>query len=173
VADAGARARLGSPLQYGNFTRRGISRQDRIDQSADFDRLRGLCGSGAKPGAKPRHCPTCGGHGRVRAQQGFFAIERTCPIAMGAAKSSTTHANPAAVRAVSQSSAASPSIFRQASRTERGSVLAAKARPEQKVVQPAILHFVSTKPHPFFQREGADLFCACQSQWSRRRSAPK
>ena len=40
-------------------------------------------GSGAKPGAKPRHCPTCGGHGRVRAQQGFFAIERTCPHCHG------------------------------------------------------------------------------------------
>ena len=34
-------------------------------------------GSGAKPGSKPRPCSTCGGYGRVRAAQGFFAIERT------------------------------------------------------------------------------------------------
>jgi DnaJ-class molecular chaperone with C-terminal Zn finger domain len=40
-------------------------------------------GSGARPGAKPRACSMCGGHGRVRAQQGFFAIERTCPSCQG------------------------------------------------------------------------------------------
>ncbi len=40
-------------------------------------------GSGAKPGSKPRPCSTCGGFGRVRAAQGFFAIERTCPNCHG------------------------------------------------------------------------------------------
>src|SRR6516165_12428205 len=40
-------------------------------------------GSGARAGAKPKVCGTCGGHGRVRAQQGFFAIERTCPHCHG------------------------------------------------------------------------------------------
>jgi molecular chaperone DnaJ len=36
-------------------------------------------GSGAKPGTSPTTCTTCGGAGRVRATQGFFAIERACP----------------------------------------------------------------------------------------------
>jgi molecular chaperone DnaJ len=36
-------------------------------------------GSGAKPGTQPQTCQTCGGAGRIRASQGFFAIERTCP----------------------------------------------------------------------------------------------
>ena len=40
-------------------------------------------GSGARPGAKPKICTMCGGQGRVRAQQGFFAIERTCPQCQG------------------------------------------------------------------------------------------
>jgi len=40
-------------------------------------------GSGARAGSKPVTCKTCGGHGRVRAQQGFFAIERTCPSCHG------------------------------------------------------------------------------------------
>ncbi len=40
-------------------------------------------GTGAKAGSKPRQCPTCGGHGRVRAAQGFFSIERTCPNCHG------------------------------------------------------------------------------------------
>src|ERR1700712_5513777 len=36
-------------------------------------------GSGCKDGSRPQNCTTCGGAGRVRAAQGFFAIERTCP----------------------------------------------------------------------------------------------
>ncbi len=36
-------------------------------------------GSGAKRGSGPSTCMTCRGAGRVRVQQGFFSIERTCP----------------------------------------------------------------------------------------------
>ena len=47
----------------------------------------GTCeGSGAEPGTQPTACQTCGGAGRVRAQQGFFSIERTCPACGGAGK---------------------------------------------------------------------------------------
>ncbi len=41
-------------------------------------------GSGAKPGTGVTRCRTCAGHGKVRAQQGFFMVERTCPQCMGA-----------------------------------------------------------------------------------------
>ena len=41
-------------------------------------------GSGSRGGAQPSPCPTCGGHGRVRASQGFFTVERTCPACRGA-----------------------------------------------------------------------------------------
>lgn len=44
----------------------------------------GCSGSGAKPGTAARACNTCGGHGKVRAQQGFFVVERTCPTCHGA-----------------------------------------------------------------------------------------
>ncbi len=40
-------------------------------------------GSGAASGSKPSTCGTCGGAGRVRAQQGFFAVERTCHACQG------------------------------------------------------------------------------------------
>ena len=40
-------------------------------------------GSGAKPGTKPKECPTCHGHGQVRMQQGFFSIQQTCPACRG------------------------------------------------------------------------------------------
>ncbi len=40
-------------------------------------------GSGAESGAEPATCPTCSGMGKVRAQQGFFTVERTCPTCSG------------------------------------------------------------------------------------------
>ena len=40
-------------------------------------------GSGAAGGAAPVTCATCHGHGRVRAQSGFFTVERTCPSCQG------------------------------------------------------------------------------------------
>jgi molecular chaperone DnaJ len=39
--------------------------------------------SGSKGHSAPRACGTCGGAGKVRAQQGFFVVERTCPGCMG------------------------------------------------------------------------------------------
>src|SRR6185369_522794 len=41
-------------------------------------------GNGAEPGTSVESCNTCGGHGKVRAQQGFFVVERTCPSCHGA-----------------------------------------------------------------------------------------
>ena len=40
-------------------------------------------GTGAEPGTSVETCPTCGGHGRIRQQQGFFTIERTCSTCGG------------------------------------------------------------------------------------------
>lgn len=48
----------------------------------------GVCdtcsGTGATKGTAARQCATCAGHGKVRAQQGFFVVERTCPSCHGA-----------------------------------------------------------------------------------------
>ncbi|WP_109809288.1 molecular chaperone DnaJ [Sphingosinithalassobacter portus] len=52
-----------------------------IDVSAMCD----MCeGSGARPGTSAKTCRTCAGHGKVRAQQGFFVVERACPTCHGA-----------------------------------------------------------------------------------------
>ncbi|ROR98656.1 molecular chaperone DnaJ [Sinobacterium caligoides] len=43
-------------------------------------------GSGAKKGSSPVQCTTCGGVGQVRMQQGFFAVQQTCPTCHGKGK---------------------------------------------------------------------------------------
>ena len=43
-------------------------------------------GSGAQPGTQASTCTTCGGHGQVRMQQGFFSIQQTCPACRGSGK---------------------------------------------------------------------------------------
>lgn len=43
----------------------------------------GCNGTGAANGAEPQTCPSCSGMGKVRAQQGFFTVERTCPACGG------------------------------------------------------------------------------------------
>ncbi|PVV05875.1 MAG: molecular chaperone DnaJ [gamma proteobacterium symbiont of Ctena orbiculata] len=40
-------------------------------------------GSGARKGSSPKTCDTCGGHGQVRMQQGFFSVQQTCPRCHG------------------------------------------------------------------------------------------
>lgn len=59
----------------------GKAAEIRIDVAAHCEPCGG---TGAKPGTSARGCPTCGGHGKVRAQQGFFVVERTCPSCHGA-----------------------------------------------------------------------------------------
>ena len=43
-------------------------------------------GSGARPGTNAVPCSTCGGHGQVQMQQGFFAVQRACPSCQGSGK---------------------------------------------------------------------------------------
>jgi len=43
-------------------------------------------GSGAKKGTSATTCTTCGGAGQVRMQQGFFAVQQTCPQCRGKGK---------------------------------------------------------------------------------------
>lgn len=50
-------------------------------------------GSGAKPGSKPVTCQTCGGHGQVRMQQGFFSVQQACPRCHGTGKIITDPCN--------------------------------------------------------------------------------
>ncbi|MGB7409061.1 MAG: molecular chaperone DnaJ [Pontixanthobacter sp.] len=54
----------------------GKSTQIEIEVSQSCDTCQG---SGAEPGTGTRGCNLCHGHGKVRAKQGFFVVERPCP----------------------------------------------------------------------------------------------
>ncbi|MBV9394673.1 MAG: molecular chaperone DnaJ [Methylobacteriaceae bacterium] len=117
-------------------------------------------GTGAKPGSKPKTCSTCGGHGRVRAQQGFFAIERTCPTCQGRGE---TIDNPCSAcngaGRVSRERSLSVNI---PAGVEDGTRirLAGEGEAGMRGGPPGDLYiFLAIKPHPFFQRDGADLYC--------------
>lgn len=46
-------------------------------------------GSGAKKGTSPSTCSTCQGVGQIRMQQGFFAVQQTCPRCHGSGQTIT------------------------------------------------------------------------------------
>ena len=62
---------------------RGTETQIRVPTMVDCAPCQGR---GAKPGTSPTKCDTCGGHGQVRMQQGFFSIQQPCPRCHGSGK---------------------------------------------------------------------------------------
>jgi molecular chaperone DnaJ len=62
---------------------RGTETKIRVPVLAECEHCHG---SGAKPGTEPTTCPTCGGHGQVRMQQGFFSVQQACPRCHGSGK---------------------------------------------------------------------------------------
>jgi molecular chaperone DnaJ len=117
-------------------------------------------GTGAKAGTKPVTCATCGGAGKVRASQGFFTIERTCPTCQGRGE---TIADPCAAcsgagRVVKERtlSVNIPAGVEDGTRIRLSGEGEAGLRGG-----PAgdLYIFLSIKPHEFFQRDGADVFC--------------
>ncbi len=117
-------------------------------------------GSGAEGGAQPVSCPTCHGAGKVRSQQGFFTVERTCPGCRGAGQ---------VIDKPCQGCNGS-------GRTQKEKALSVKIPPgveDDTRIRlsgegeaglngaPAgdLYIFLSLGPHRLFQREQTDIFC--------------
>ena len=80
-----ARPRRGADLRYDMHVSLEEAFHGKTDEiTVDIATACGTCdGSGAEPGTGKRRCETCQGHGKVRAQQGLFVIERACPTCAG------------------------------------------------------------------------------------------
>jgi len=117
-------------------------------------------GNGAAKGSKPETCDTCRGAGQVRMQQGFFSIQQTCPKCHGSGKVVTspcgTCSGAGRVKKHKTLSVKIPAGVDEGDRIRLSGEGEAGARGG-----PAgdLYIFLSVKPHEFFQRDGADLFC--------------
>jgi len=117
-------------------------------------------GTGAKPGTKPAACTSCGGLGKVRASQGFFTIERTCPTCMGRGEvigDPCGSCNGAGrVTRERTLSVNIPAGVEDGTRIR----LAGEGEAGVRGGPPGDLYiFLSIRQHDFFQRDGADIFC--------------
>jgi len=80
-----SRAQRGNDLRYNlrinlEDAYAGMQKTVNVPTAVSCD---GCNGTGAEGGSEPVTCPTCSGMGKVRAQQGFFTVERTCPTCSG------------------------------------------------------------------------------------------
>jgi molecular chaperone DnaJ len=117
-------------------------------------------GSGAEAGSRPVNCPTCYGAGRVRAQQGFFTIERTCPSCQGAGRIIENPCRQCGgqgrVRKEKTLSVTIPAGVEDGTRIR----LASEGEAGMRGGSAGDLYiFLAVKPHRFFQRDGADIHC--------------
>jgi molecular chaperone DnaJ len=117
-------------------------------------------GSGAEPGSKPQQCPTCHGRGRLRAQQGFFTVERTCHVCHGAGqvidKPCRSCAGQGRTRREKTLKVNIPAGVEDGTRIRLGGEGEAGARGG-----PAgdLYVFLSVHRHQLFEREGPDVHC--------------
>ncbi|MEM9010097.1 MAG: molecular chaperone DnaJ [Pseudomonadota bacterium] len=117
-------------------------------------------GTGAEGGAEPVTCPTCSGIGKVRAQQGFFTIERTCPTCNGRGQ---VISNPC------RSCAGTGRVERERSLSvnipagvETGTRIRLAGEGEGGVrggPSGDLYIFIEVGPHRIFERDAQNLFC--------------
>jgi molecular chaperone DnaJ len=117
-------------------------------------------GAGAEKGSKPVTCPSCHGHGKVRATQGFFTIERTCQHCGGAGKviekpCKTCHGSGRTAREKTLQVNIPAGV-------EEGTRIRLAGEGEAGMMgAPAgdLYIFLSIKPHRLFERDGANIHC--------------
>jgi molecular chaperone DnaJ len=157
-----SRAQRGSDLRYNlrvslEESFKGIQKTITVPSAQTCD----VCkGSGAEGGAEPVNCPTCAGMGKVRASQGFFTVERTCPTCNGAGQ---VVKNPCkgchGAGRVEKERSLSVNI---PAGVETGTRIRLAGEGEAGVRGgPAgdLYIFIEVKDHPIFQRDSVHLFC--------------
>jgi molecular chaperone DnaJ len=158
----GGGANRGSDLRYNleitlEEAFKGRETQVRVPTLAVCDSCHG---SGAEAGSRPVNCSTCRGTGRVRAQQGFFTMERTCPTCHGAGKviENPCHAcgGQGRVRKEKTLNVTIPPGVEDGTRIR----LAGEGEAGIRGGANGDLYiFLAVKPHPLFQRDGANIHC--------------
>jgi molecular chaperone DnaJ len=117
-------------------------------------------GTGAKKGTSPVICSTCHGHGQVRMQQGFFAVQQTCPTCRGTGKQIKEPCGKCygqgRVQDTKTLSAKIPAGVDTGDRIR----LSGEGEAGEHGGPPGDLYVqIQVKDHPIFTRDGANLYC--------------
>ena len=117
-------------------------------------------GTGSEGGAEPTSCPTCSGMGKVRAQQGFFTVERTCPTCGGTGQiiknPCKSCSGAGRVQKERSLSVNIPAGVETGTRIR----LAGEGEAGMRGGPTGDLYiFIEVEEHPLFQRESQHLFC--------------
>ena len=117
-------------------------------------------GSGARKGSSPTTCTTCGGHGQVRMQQGFFSVQQACPHCKGngtiISDPCTTCRGNGRVQERKTLSVKVPAGVDTGDRIR----LAGEGEAGESGGPPGDLYVqVQVKDHSIFQREESNLYC--------------
>lgn len=118
-------------------------------------------GSGAEKGTGVETCGTCQGRGTIRAQQGFFTVERTCNTCQGTGKVIKTPCKTCAgsgrVRREKTLNVSIPPGVEEGTRIR----LAGEGEAGFRGGPAGDLYiFLAIKPHRIFKREGANIYCS-------------
>ncbi|MEO1640315.1 MAG: molecular chaperone DnaJ [Pseudomonadota bacterium] len=117
-------------------------------------------GTGAESGSEPQTCPTCSGMGKVRAQQGFFTVERTCPTCNGMGQTikdpCTTCHGQGRVEKEKSLSVNIPAGVETGTRIR----LAGEGEAGMRGGPTGDLYiFIEVKDHALFERDSTNLYC--------------
>ena len=117
-------------------------------------------GSGAEGSSRPENCGTCGGAGKVRAQQGFFIVERACTSCGGAGQIIKNKCKACSGQGrVDREKVLSVKI---PAGVDDGNRIKLSGEGESGIRggQAGDLYvFISVKNHKLFERKGDDIFC--------------
>ncbi len=158
----GAQAARGADLRYNmdislEEAFSGKSAEIRVPTSVPCEDCKGTGGAG---GSAPVDCGTCRGAGKVRATQGFFTIERTCPTCQGMGKvikdPCKSCGGSGRTRKDKTLSVTIPAGVEDGTRIR----LAGEGEAGMRGAPNGDLYiFLAVNPHRLFQREGANIHC--------------
>ena len=135
----------------------GVTKQVQVRRMEECEPCKG---SGVAAGKSPINCTTCGGHGQVRYQQGFFAISRTCSTCQGSGKLIVDPCNQC--RGQGRITRERTVTVKVPAGVDEGARILYSGEGEAGLFGGpsgdlyVVLH---AKEHPFFEREGKNLYC--------------
>ncbi len=159
---ARARAQRGSDLRYNlrvslEEAYSGLHKTISVPTAVACDTCRG---TGAEGGSEPVGCPTCGGIGKVRAQQGFFTVERTCPTCAGAGQIVKNPCRSCGGQGREQKERSLAVNIPAGVETGTRIRLAGEGEAGMRGGPAGDLYiFIEVKDHAIFQRDSVHLFC--------------